>query len=141
VPALPEAVELASAIGLDLASHRARHLADVDLSNSDLVLGFEQMHVSAAVVDGQAALGRTFTLPELVDLLQKLPDASTSRRPDPVETARERVEQAQALRAKSAQKRSAPEIEDPLGRPPSVQRRTAEEIRFLVAELAVRLFG
>jgi protein-tyrosine-phosphatase len=141
VPALPEAVKLASKIGLDLASHRARQLAEVELSDSDLVLGFEQIHVSAAVVDGQAALGRTFTLPELVGLLQKLPEGSTDRRVDPVETARARVEQAHALRAASPQNRSAPEIDDPLGRPLSVQRRTAEEIRFLVAELAARLFG
>jgi len=141
VPALPEAIELATATGLDLSNHRARQLADVELSASDLVLGFEQIHVSAAVVDGQAAIGRTFTLPELVALLQKLPEASTGGRGTAVEEARARVVQAHALRAASPQSRSAPEIDDPLGRPLSVQRRTAEEIRFLVAELASRLFG
>jgi protein-tyrosine phosphatase len=139
VPALPEAVELAAAIGLDLSSHRARQLAEVELADSDLVLGFERIHVSAAVVDGQAAIGRTFTLPELVALLRELPEASTARGGDEVEGARERVQQAHALRAASPS-RSAPEVGDPLGRPLSVQRRTAETIRSLVAELATGLF-
>jgi protein-tyrosine phosphatase len=139
VPALPEAVELAAAIGLDLSSHRARQLAEVELGDSDLVLGFEQIHVSAAVVDGQAAIGRTFTLPELVELLAALPDEPAS--PEPIERARERIERAHALRSGNRRNRAAPEIADPLGRPRAAQWRTADEIRALVSELATRLFA
>jgi protein-tyrosine-phosphatase len=136
-PALPEAVELAQAIGLDLSGHRARDLTQLDLRPVDLVLGFEQIHVSTAVVDGYAAIERTFTLPELVELLAALPDEPSS--PEPVERARARIERAHALRS-DERNRAVPEIADPLGRPRSAQRRLADEIRALVSELHDQLF-
>jgi protein-tyrosine-phosphatase len=137
-PALPEAVELGRAVGVDLSEHRARDLSEVGLEQVDLVLGFEQIHVSAAVVDGHAAIDRTFTLPELVGLLRAVRDPFSQ--PDPVERSRARIEQAHALRVSEPLNRPAPEITDPLGQPLSAQRRTAEEIRELVSELTARLF-
>lgn len=136
VPALPEAVELATRFGLDLSAHRARELSQADLAHCDLVLGFEQIHVSAAVVDGRAPIGQTFTLPELVALLEKVPAAGEG-----IEAARTRIEEADASRRSGPRRRSVEEIPDPLGRPPAVQRRIAEEIRLLISELAARLFG
>lgn len=138
-PALPEAVELAHGIGLDLSAHRARDLAQVNLEQLDLVLGFEKMHVSASVVDGNAPFERTFTLPELVRLLQALPDPPPE--PEPADRAQARIEQAHTLRASEPRSRPALEIADPLGRSLSAQRRVAEEIRELVSELATRLFA
>src|SRR5436190_16149246 len=91
VPALPEAVELARSFGLDLASHRARDLSVVDLEPFDLVLGFERSHVQAAVVDASALIERTFTLPELVLLLEEIPERATPAAP--VIRGRERVAQ------------------------------------------------
>jgi protein-tyrosine-phosphatase len=139
VPALPEAVELATRFGLDLSAHRARELSQADLAHCDLVLGFEQIHVSAAVVDGRAPIGQTFTLPELVALLEKVPPVPSAG--EGIEGARTRIEEADALRRSGPRRRSVEEIPDPLGRPPAVQRRIAEEIRLLVSELAARLFG
>jgi len=137
VPALPEAVELATGFGVDLSRHRARELAQADLAQCDLVLGFEQIHVSAAVVDGGAPIGQTFTLPELVALLDKVPSSSSAG----IEAAHARIEEAHAMRKSGPGRRSVAEISDPLGRPPSTQRRIAGEIRLLVSDLAARLFG
>src|SRR5687768_611486 len=55
VPALDETLEVARRIGLDLSAHRARCLAAVEVSKTDLVLGLEWQHVAAAVVDHAAA--------------------------------------------------------------------------------------
>ena len=139
MPALPEAIELATATGLDLSNHRARQLADVELSASDLVLGFERMHVRAAVVDGFAPIERTFTLPELVELLESIPEPSS--RHDPVEQARNRIAQAHGLRSPDFRSSAVAEIADPLGRTAREQRRTAHELQELVGRLARALFA
>ena len=68
-PAFAETIEEGGRLGVDLSGHRARYLGRVDLSSADLVLGFEQMHVATAVVDAGAERDRSFTLPELVDLV------------------------------------------------------------------------
>src|SRR4029078_323333 len=52
-PALPEALELATAYGVALSSHRTRHITDLSLREVDLVLGFEEAHVLRAVVDAE----------------------------------------------------------------------------------------
>jgi protein-tyrosine-phosphatase len=139
VPALPEAVELAADFGLDLSRHRARNVAELNLVTYDLVLGFEQMHVAAAVVEGDTAPERTFTLPELLELLDdvraSLPETG------PTERARSRIEAAHAARRPDYPRHAVPEIPDPLGKTWPAQRRTAEELRALVDELARRLFG
>ena len=71
VAALPEALELAPSLDLDLTEHRARCVRNVDLSEADLVLGFEYQHLAAAVTEGAARRERTFTVPELVLLLEE----------------------------------------------------------------------
>jgi len=68
-PALPEALELGLQCGLDLSSHRTRHLGHASLDQVDLVLGFEETHVRGAVVDAKAPRRRAFTLREIARLL------------------------------------------------------------------------
>jgi protein-tyrosine-phosphatase len=138
-PALPEAVRLARSFGVDLSGHRTRCLSDVNLESLELVLAFEWTHVHAAIVDGHARIDRTFTLPELVGLLERLPRASGPQSV-PVVQARARVEAAHSLRPRDFTRRRSPEIPDPLGRPPSEQRRIAEEVRVLVDGLSRMLF-
>jgi protein-tyrosine-phosphatase len=137
-PALPEAVAIGEELGLDLSGHASRNLAAVDLGPFDLVLGFERTHVRSSVVDAGADLERTFTLPELVGLLRRLPGPPLPT--DPVERARVRIRQAHAARPHGF--RSAPVLElgDPLGKTHQEQRRTAAELSKLVSELAVSLF-
>jgi protein-tyrosine-phosphatase len=136
VAAWPEAVDAARALGLDLSGHRTRVLAPEPLRDADLVLGFERNHVARAVVDGGAPLERTFTLPELVDLLEHVP---TARQDDPVLRARARLS-AVAVRRPDPRRSPLPEVRDPLGQPSAVVRRTAEQVNELSERLVERLF-
>jgi protein-tyrosine-phosphatase len=139
VPALPEAVDIAEGYGLDLSGHRAQNIAGVDLEACDLVLGFERMHVAAAVVDGGARLERTFTLPELLDLLDDIPEPPPQAAA--MERVRARIQHAHEARPLDHRANAVSEIADPLGKTPAAQRRTAEELRALVIELSRRLFA
>jgi protein-tyrosine-phosphatase len=139
VPALPEAVKIAESYGLDLSGHRAQNVARGHLEACDLVLGFERMHVAAAVVDGGARLERTFTLPELLDLLDAIPEPP--RQAEAMKQARARIERAHTGRPHDYRVNAVPEIADPLGKTPVAQRRIAEELRALVTDLSRRLFA
>jgi protein-tyrosine phosphatase len=136
VPALPEAIETAGALGLDLTAHRAQCVLDRDLRDADLVIGFERRHVATAVVDAHARRERTFTMGELVALLQKLPAPDA---PDPIERARQMIAAANALRSGSDEPPA--ELADPLGGPPELYRSTLRRVRDLSQRLAAGLFG
>jgi protein-tyrosine phosphatase len=136
-PALREAFEAAKAMGLDLSAHRSRHLSEAQLGGADLILGFERMHVATAVVDGGAPRERTFTMPELIELLRNVePQAQ-----DPVARAREAVMLAHRVRSGQGQQLDFSELSDPYGRSPRVYRETADQVGSLCEELAARLFG
>jgi protein-tyrosine phosphatase len=137
-PALPEAVALAQELGLDLSGHASRTLASAELEPFDLVLGFERKHVVASVVEAGAHLERTFTLPELIGLLRRLPGPPLPT--DPVERALVRIRQAHTVRPPGFRQGPMPELGDPLGKTLQAQRQTAAELDDLVSELAVSLF-
>jgi len=124
--ALHEALELGNAFGVDLASHRSRALQPGVLTTADLVVGFERIHVAAAVVDAGARREVAFTLPDLVQLLAPAPA-----------DARERIRAAAARRNEA----DVPELEDPLGRPYRRQEEIATRAADLTTTLARRLFG
>ena len=134
VPALPDAVETAAALGIDLGSHRACTYRGAGLGDVDLVLGFERPHLATAVVDWGAARERTFTIPELVQLLEygSLPGTS-----DPVRQARMAIEQASARRTDV----HLAEVADPLGRPAAYYRDLGSRLADLCDRLVVGLFG
>lgn len=129
-PALPEAVAIGEELGLDLSSHRASRIAG--LGEYDLVVGFERKHVTASVVDAGAAIERTFTLPELIALLE----AAGPLPPD----AHERVARAHAARPPDFRNVPVPEIRDPLGASAPEQREIAREVERQVCDLASALF-
>ena len=135
VEALPEALELAPSLDLDLTEHRARCVRNVDLSEADLVLGFEYQHLAAAVTEGEARRERTFTVPELVTLLEEGGTATGGG--DLVAEARRAVQRADDARPGGRR----PEIADPLGASPEVFRDTSLEVRALTERLAELLFG
>jgi len=137
-PPLPAAVAAARRFGIDITQHRARVLTPGELSQMDLVLGFERMHILTAVVDGGAARDRSFTLPEFVELIERLDDPRSS---GAATRARALVRGSAALRAPDPQLLSVPELSDPLRRTPVEQEWIAEEIRTLVQRLAQVLFG
>jgi protein-tyrosine phosphatase len=138
-PALPEAVRLASEFGVDLTAHRARSLSGFDLSEADLVIGFELEHVAAAVVEASARYERTFTILELLTLLDDVPVIEED---EPVRRARAAIEAAHQRRPPAG----APlppdaQIRDPLGGHPSAYRQTADHLRLATRKLIDRLFG
>jgi protein-tyrosine-phosphatase len=122
-PALEQAVVEAERLGYDLRRHVSRPLQGVDLSAADLVLGFERTHVAAAVVEAGAVRERTFTLPELVELIGPAADASTA------------IAKAASTRP-NPDLMVMPELVDPYGKPPALQRLIADEVSRLTKRLA-----
>src|SRR3954447_23282305 len=70
-PPLAEAADVAAALGVDIAAHRARRLEPGCLRDRDLVVGVERIHVDAAVADGGADETRVFMLLALPALLDE----------------------------------------------------------------------
>jgi protein-tyrosine phosphatase len=137
-PALSEAVALAPAHGIDLSAHVSRRMARGALESADLVVGFEKFHVATAVVDGRAARGRAFTLPELVALLEGLGEPQAVDGGTAVERARALIAAAAGARGSTGR---PPEIEDPFDRPPARQEAIAEEVAAQSRRLAALLAG
>ena len=131
--ALSEALELAPSYGLDLMAHRSQPLAGNDLSDADLVIGFEQAHLAMAVVGAKAKRERTFLITDLVAALDGRDPPSED---GVVERARAAVWQADGARTTGSH-----EIADPLGGSASGYRRTADEVYRLTTRIAERLFG
>lgn len=138
-PPLPAALQQATLLGADLSSHQARCLIGEDLSGADLILGFEHAHVTAAVMRAGAPAERTFTLPELVELLELAPGGWDPS--GPIARARAAIARADTLRADPGAPAQVSEIADPLGAPTEVSHRTARTIRSLTSRLADGLFG
>jgi protein-tyrosine phosphatase len=131
---LPQALELAPGYGLDLMDHRSHPLAGNDLSEADLVIGFEQVHLAMAVLGASAQPERTFLI---TDLVAALDDTEPPHEDGVVERARVAVRLADAARTTG----SPQEIADPLGGTASGYRKTADEVYRLTSRLAERLFG
>lgn len=134
-PALTTALEAGRLLGVDLSNHRARVLHEADLTNVDLVLGFEPSHVSAAVIEAGASPERTFLLGELVMLLD-----GEARGEDPCERAREVVSRADSRRTRTRIRMDARVIPDPMGRSQKTMNRIAGDIDDLVCRLLEGMF-
>jgi protein-tyrosine phosphatase len=136
-PVLPEALEIARAYGVDVSSHRTRHITDLPLHEADLVLGFEEAHVLQAVVDAAAPRNRTFTIREIERLLRA---SETSEETAPVTRARRLVDELGAIRL-SQPRSEADDFPDPFRGSASVYRSAAAGIRDLSVLLTANLFG
>jgi protein-tyrosine-phosphatase len=122
--AFAEAADLGTRLSVDLSAHRSRRLAP--LADADVVIGFERQHVERAVVDAGARRDRTFTLPQLVELLEAEPRDGAPRA------------RIAALRAGNVLE--APEIEDPIGLKRAEQEAIVDEVEDLARRLARALF-
>jgi protein-tyrosine-phosphatase len=136
-PAEPEAIEAAAELGADLTTHRSKAISETDLSGADLVVGFERRHLAKALERG-ARPERTFSIVELVDLLEKIETPEDS---DPAGRAREAVARAHDRRRLSDSVPPKVEIVDPMGSSASAYRNTAVRLRDLARRLATGLFG
>jgi protein-tyrosine phosphatase len=137
LPPLEGAVVAAEEIGLDLTGHTSRFIGAVDLSGGDLVLGFERMHITTAVVDAGAKRERVFTLPEIVTLLERYEPPGIQ---NVVERARVAIAQADRGRGRDRRWRLS-EIDDPIGTSAKTQRKTAADLIDLSDRLLAELFG
>ena len=132
-----EAIEAAADLGLDISRHRSRRLEPLSLRGSDVVVGFEPVHVAAAVLEGGALAERSFLLRELVELLEQLGDLEEN---EPVERARLAVAQAHERRRSRPAHNVAASLNDPLGRGRSAYRSAVRELGELVPRLVDGLF-
>jgi len=131
-PALPEAVVVGAAHGLDLSRHLAKSLATIDLSEASLVVGFEPQHITAAVDVAGARADRAFLLRELLDLFEEVGVDSDAA---PIERATGYVARAHLHRREEPGRWLGREIGDPMG----LTRDEQQTIGHAVCDGAIRL--
>ena len=132
----PHSVEAAAERGVDISDHRARMLRPPDVLEADLVLAMAREHQEALRALSPA---KTFTLKELVRLLETLPAPEAG---DPGAVLAERLAHADALRRNGYEGNPHDEdIVDPLGMPLESFRAVAWELDELCGRLADGLFG
>jgi protein-tyrosine phosphatase len=134
--AMPESVQAASELGIDIAGHIARRLTPAMASDADLLLCMARDHRETFAPPLDA---RAFTLKELVRLLETLPAPPTDAGP---EILAGRIAAADVARRSGAVATSYDEdIADPLGQPLEAYRAIAWEIETWSDQLVNALFG
>jgi protein-tyrosine phosphatase len=137
--ATPEAVEAAGERGVDVSGHVARRLTTDLLAEADLVVGMAGEHREAAVALLPEAEDRTFTLKEIVRLLEAGPAAPDG---EPERVLAERVAAAAAGRRGGHRPNPWDEdVVDPLGMPLDSYRAIAWELEEWVSRLVRVLYG
>jgi protein-tyrosine phosphatase len=123
-PAMPESIDAADGRDTDISEHRARRLSRGMVESADLILGMTAEHRDRAGWMVPEAASRSFTLKELVRLLEALP-------PEVVDGAGlpERIAAADELRGSGfAGNPKDEDVIDPLGLPASTYRAVAWEL-------------
>jgi protein-tyrosine phosphatase len=136
--AMPESVQAAAELGIDIGDHVARRLSTAMAEGSDLLLCMskEHRHIAAAASDHG---DRAFTLKEVVRLLESLPAAAADAGP---EILVERIAAANLARVRGAVPVSYDDdIADPLGQPLEAYRAVAWELETWIERLVNGLFG
>jgi protein-tyrosine phosphatase len=137
--AMPESVRAARELGIDISDHRARELLADHVERADLVIGMAREHVHVVARSLPVAAARTFTLKELVRLLEGLRPL-----PGPVgpEALARRVQAADDLRSTGfAGNPHDEDVVDPLGMPLESYRAVAWELREWTQRLVDAMFG
>jgi protein-tyrosine phosphatase len=129
-PALGQAVSIARSLGVDLGGHRSRPLPDNGLQDYDLVVGFEPIHVAAAVAHGGVPEEKAFLLLELPGLLDRLPEAVVA------DADESRALIGRMHRARLGRRLAPLPLDDPQGEPVYVMAEVARLIDTTVSHLA-----
>jgi protein-tyrosine-phosphatase len=133
---LDTAIAVAARLGIDLRRHRSQPLRRRCLAETDLVIGFEQSHATAAVEVGEAAPEHVFLLLELPALLEALPRLRLPEAGD----ARSAIAEFHRLRATAEPGSAAPPpLPDPLGEPEQVLAEAARVIDAITGALATAM--
>lgn len=137
----PGSIEAAAELGVDISGHRARQVDVDEVRAATVVLAMAREHRNELSRMLPEAAARTFTLKELVRLLESLPEDAPDGAPGDV-LAR-RVDAADALRRGLGFPPVPPEddVTDPLGRRKGVFRAVAADLREWCDRLVVGLFG
>jgi low molecular weight protein-tyrosine phosphatase len=137
--AMPESVEAAGERGVDISGHVARRLTRGDVFDADVVVAMAAEHREAVSRAMPEAADRTFTLKELVRLLEALPPPTAPLGPDDLP---DRLAQAEEVRRGGFGGNPHDEdIVDPLGLPLESFRAIAWELDEWTARLAQSLYG
>lgn len=138
-PASPESVIAAGERGSDIEAHRARELGRSLIDDADLILCMAGEHREAVGEEVPQAARRTFTLKELVRLLEDLPPVPVNDDPS---TLADRISEADRLREQgSARNPHDEDISDPLGLPLDTYRAIAWELDGWNLRLVKGLYG
>jgi protein-tyrosine-phosphatase len=135
-PATDHGVAVMANRGLDTSGHRSRRLGPDLVAGADIVIGMARRHVREAVALAPDALGRTFTLKEIVRRGEERGGLAPG---EPLEAWLARL-QAGRRPSELLGDSDADDVADPIGRPRRSYERTAEELDDLTARLA-RLLG
>ena len=137
--AMPESVEAAEERGVDISGHVARRLTRGDVFDADVVVAMAAEHRDAVSRAMPEAADRTFTLKELVRLLEALSPPTRPLGPDDLP---DRVAKAEDVRRGGfAGNPHDEDIVDPLGLPLESFRAIAWELDEWTARLAQSLYG
>ncbi|HEX8099025.1 MAG TPA: hypothetical protein VF660_02350 [Actinomycetota bacterium] len=129
-PADPEAVRTSAEQGVDISSHRARRVTAKMIESADLILTMTADQRKKATRLARAASDRTFTLKEIVFLLDRRPGA---RNGDFDERLRQAVKDAHNVRESEPGLELLDEdVSDPLGLGPDAFRAVVWEVGQLV---------
>jgi protein-tyrosine phosphatase len=127
----------AGELGIDIGGHRARRLS-APLAAADLIVCMAAEHRDAIAALAPSAADRTFTLKELVRLLERAPLAVDA--PSPSLAAR--IAEAARLRATGGSPNPFDEdVVDPLGMSADTYRAVAWELDRWIDRLVVALYG
>jgi protein-tyrosine phosphatase len=139
-PAEPGSIQAAAELGVNISGHTAQRLTGAAIEEASLVLAMAAEHRSAVVGAVPDAAPHTFTVRELVALLEVLPEDAGAGSDGSDLT--ERVVAADALRRADPSLRPANEdIPDPLGLSLPAFRSTARELAELCSRLVDGLVG
>lgn len=137
--ATPEAVQAAAELGVEVAGHTARRLLADHTKAADVVVGMAAEHRDEIVHAIPGAASKTFTLKELVRLLEGAPEPPTPGAP--AERLVARVTGADRLRRAGFGGDPLDEdVVDPLDLPLDDYRRIALELDVWCERLAAALF-
>lgn len=137
----PNSVAAAEEVGIDISAHRGRRLRRPDVEGSLLVLAMAAAHAESVVRSVPEAAAITFTLKELVRLLEAAAPPTVVDQ-DVSRALADRVETANALRASGFEGNPYDDdIADPLGLPIEAFRAMTWEIGGWVLRLDEALFG
>jgi protein-tyrosine phosphatase len=134
-PASEGSVIASAELGVDIRAHSARHLTDALIEEADLCLCMAGEHRDEIVDRIPPRVDHTFTLKELVRLLEVAPPVSDAG-------LDERLEAAAAARSAGVATNAFDEdVADPLGMPLETYRAVAWELDAWTERLAAGLFG